>query len=216
MKFNSTSKKPTPKVRQETASERIERITYEYDDNNKKPDHMNNPNIVTYENWGKRPKAFKHEDKSTYPSDMDQRQKMNTWDMLVESAKMDPKDENSKDTKRMLMKQYYNKDQKKYMNDSELKLIGKHKSQLETPKPIIENPKLSFVPLLKPVRTPEPEVSMEEIIKQKSGIEPGISEDLLRLNADIAKNIEYVLGEKEESQESENEKKQFNKEETYD
>jgi hypothetical protein len=147
---------------------------------------------------------------------MDQRQKMNTWDMLVESAKMDPKDENSKDTKRMLMKQYYNKDQKKYMNDSELKLIGKHKSQLETPKPIIENPKLSFVPLLKPVRTPEPEVSMEEIIKQKSGIEPGISEDLLRLNADIAKNIEYVLGEKEESQESENEKKQFNKEETYD
>ena len=216
MKFNSTSKKPTPKVRQETASERIERITYEYDDNNKKPDHMNNPNIVTYENWGKRPKAFKHEDKSTYPSDMDQRQKMNTWDMLVESAKMDPKDENSKDTKRMLMKQYYNKDQRGYMNDSELKLIGKHKSQLEKAKPIINIS--SFEPLLRPVPTPtpKPEISVDEIIKQKSGITPGISEDLLRLNADIAKNIEYVLGEKEESQESENEKKQFNKEETYD
>ena len=53
--------------------------------------------------------------------------------MLVESAKMDPKDENSKDTKQMLMKQYYNKKGlgREYMNDSELKLIGKHKSQLE-------------------------------------------------------------------------------------
>ena len=58
---------------------------------------------------------------------------MNTWDMLVESAKLDPKDENSKDTKRMLMKQYYNKKGlgREYMNDNELKLIGKHKSQLE-------------------------------------------------------------------------------------
>jgi len=44
---------------------------------------------------------------------------------------------------------------------------------------------------------------------------PGISEDLVKLNADIAKNIKYVLGEKEESQESKNEE-QFNKEETYD
>jgi len=46
-------------------------------------------------------------------------------------------------------------------------------------------------------------------------MKPGISEDLVKLNADIAKNIKYVLGEKEESQESENEK-QLNKEETYD
>ena len=213
-------KKTTPKVRQETSLERIERIGYEYssDATLKKPAHMNNPNIVTYENWGQRPKPFKHEDKSTYPSDMDQRQKMNTWDMLVESAKMDPKDENSKDTKRMLMKQYYNKDQRSYMNDSELKLIGKHKSQLETPKPIIENPTLVFEPLLKPVPVPrpEPEVSVEEIIQQKSGITPGISKDLLQLNADIAKNIEYVMGKKEEKSESENEQKQINKEETYD
>ena len=215
-------KKPTPKVRQETSMERIERISYEYssDATLKKPAHMNNPNIVTFENWGQRPKPFSHHDRSTFPSDKDQQQKMNTWDMLVESAKMDPKDENSKDTKRMLMKQYYNKKGlgREYMNDSELKLIGKHKSQLEKPKPVIENPSLSFEPLLKPAPTyvPEPEVSVEEIINQKSGIEPGISEDLVKLNADIAKNIKYVLGEKEESPESENEKTQLNKEETYD
>ena len=83
-----------PKVRQETSLERIERIGYEHsgDATLKKPAHMNNPNIVTYENWGQRPKPFKHEDKSTYPSDLDQRQKMNTSDMLVERSKRDPKD----------------------------------------------------------------------------------------------------------------------------
>ena len=212
-------KKPISKVRQETSLERIERFGYENssDATLKKPAHMNNPNIVTFENWGQRPKAFKHEDKSTYPSDMDQRQKMNTWDMLVESAKMDPKDENSKDTKRMLMKQYYNKDQRGYMNDSELKLIGKHKSQLEKAKPIINIS--SFEPLLRPVPTPtpKPEVSVDEIIKQKSGITPGISKDLLQLNADIDKNVKYVLGEdQKENLESRIKDKTKEEEETYD
>ena len=208
-----------PKVRQETSMERIERFAYENssDATLKKPAHMNNHNIVKFENWGQRPKPFSHQERDTYPSDVDQQQKMNTWDVLVESAKMDPKDENSKDTKRMLMKQYYNKKGlgREYMNDSELKLIGKHKSQLEKPKPVIENPSLSFEPLLKPVPRPEPEVSMEEIIKQKST--PGISEDLVKLNADIAKNIEYVLGEKKESQKDESRNKEtINEEEIID
>ena len=209
--------KVKPKVRQETSLERIERINYEFGDATlKKPAHMNNNNIVTFENWGQRPKPFNHQERDTYPSDKDQQQKMNTWDMLVESAKMDPKDENSKDTKRMLMKQYYNKKGlgREYMNDSELKLIGKHKSQLEKPKPIIDVS--SFGPLIKPHRpSPEPEVNINEVIEENSRMKPGISEDLVKLNADIAKNIKYVLGEKEESQESENEK-QLNKEETYD
>jgi len=209
--------KVKPKVRQETSLERIERINYEFGDATlKKPAHMNNHNIVTFENWGQRPKPFNHQERDTYPSDKDQQQKMNTWDMLVESAKMDPKDENSKDTKRMLMKQYYNKKGlgREYMNDSELKLIGKHKSQLEKPKPIIDVS--SFGPLIKPHRpSPEPEVNINEVIEENSRMKPGISEDLVKLNADIAKNIKYVLGEKEESQESENEK-QLNKEETYD
>ena len=209
--------KVKPKVRQETSLERIERINYEFGDATlKKPAHMNNNNIVTFENWGQRPKPFNHQERDTYPSDKDQQQKMNTWDMLVESAKLDPKDENSKDTKRMLMKQYYNKKGlgREYMNDSELKLIGKHKSQLEKPKPIIDVS--SFGPLIKPHRpSPEPEVNINEVIEENSRMKPGISEDLVKLNADIAKNIKYVLGEKEESQESENEK-QLNKEETYD
>ena len=210
-------KKPTPKVRQETSLERIGRINYEFGDATlKKPAHMNNPNIVTFENWGQRPKPFSHHDRSTFPSDKDQQQKMNTWDMLVESAKMDPKDENSKDTKRMLMKQYYNKKGlgREYMNDNELKLIGKHKSQLETPKPVIEKPTLSLAPIYRPVPTPEPEVSVEEVIKQKSRVSPGVSEDLLRLTKDINKNIEYVLGA-DQKDESRN-KETINEEETID
>ena len=210
-------KKPTPKVRQETSMERIERINYEFGDATlKKPAHMNNPNIVTFENWGQRPKPFSHHDRSTFPSDKDQQQKMNTWDMLVESAKLDPKDENSKDTKRMLMKQYYNKKGlgREYMNDNELKLIGKHKSQLETPKPVIEKPTLSLAPIYRPVPTPEPEVSVEEVIKQKSRVSPGVSEDLLRLTKDINKNIEYVLGA-DQKDESRN-KETINEEETID
>jgi len=210
--------KVKPKVRQETSLERIERINYEFGDATlKKPAHMNNNNIVTFENWGQRPKPFNHQERDTYPSDKDQQQKMNTWDMLVESAKLDPKDENSKDTKRMLMKQYYNKKGlgREYMNDSELKLIGKHKSQLEKPKPVIENPSLSFEPLIKPHRpSPEPEISIEEAIQQNSGIEPGISKDLLQLNVDIKKNIDYVLGD-DQKDESRN-KETINEEETID
>ena len=204
-------------MRQETSLERIERVNYEFGDATlKKPAHMNNPNIVTFENWGQRPKPFSHHDRSTFPSDKDQQQKMNTWDMLVESAKLDPKDENSKDTKRMLMKQYYNKKGlgREYMNDNELKLIGKHKSQLETPKPVIEKPTLSLAPIYRPVPTPEPEVSVEEVIKQKSRVSPGVSEDLLRLTKDINKNIEYVLGA-DQKDESRN-KETINEEETID
>jgi hypothetical protein len=210
--------KVKPKVRQETSLERMERFGYENssDATLKKPAHMNNHNIVKYENWGQRPKPFSHHERDTYPSDVDQQQKMNTWDMLIESAKMDPKDENSKDTKRMLMKQYYNKKGlgREYMNDSELKLIGKHKSQLEPPKPVIEKPTLSLAPIYRPVPTPGPEVSVEEVIKQKSRISPGVSEDLLRLTKDINKNIDYVLGA-DQKDESRN-KETINEEETID
>ena len=100
------------------------------------------------------------------------------------------------------------------MNDNELKLIGKHKSQLETPKPVIEKPTLSLAPIYRPVPTPEPEVSVEEVIKQKSRVSPGVSEDLLRLTKDINKNIEYVLGA-DQKDESRN-KETINEEETID
>ena len=202
-----------PKVRKETMLERIERMTYEYGDTSvPKPKHYDNPNIVKDENWKQPPRKFSSQDKTTYPSDVDQRQRMSTWDMLIESARRDPKDPNSKDTKRMVMKQYYNKDQRKWMADNELKLIGKHKSQLDKPKPVIENPTLSLTPPIwkreEPVSN-EPEINIEDVIKEKTRMKPGLNEDLVKLQSDINKNIEYVLGpvKKEESQESVSERK---------
>jgi hypothetical protein len=203
-----------PKLRQETSLERIHRIGYEHssDANLKKPEHMSNPNIIKWENWKQPPRKFDSQDKTTYPSDVDQRERMSTWDLYVEKARKFPGDEDSKDTRRMLMKQYYNKDQRGDMTDKELKIIGKHKSQLEKPKPIIDVS--SFEPLIKPHRpSPEPEVNINEVIRDRASMKPGINKELLQLNADINKNIKYVLGEKAESQESVSEENKSNIEE---
>ena len=40
-----------PKVRQENMSERIERIHYQLGEGKVKPKHLDNPNIVSIENW---------------------------------------------------------------------------------------------------------------------------------------------------------------------
>jgi hypothetical protein len=64
---------------------------------------------------------------------------------------------------------------------------------------------------------PEPSgPSFNEIYKNSSRFKPGLSKDLLSINAEIKKNVDYVLGRKDEKSESENEKSQTNKEETYD
>ena len=62
------------------------------------------------------------------------------WDHLVEDAKKNPNDPNSKDTRKMIK----NKQQvmRKYLSDKELKLIEKYKSQL--PKQEIKIPTISI------------------------------------------------------------------------
>ena len=56
-----------PVVRKENLSERIQRMTYQYDGkpNDKPPPHYNNPYIIDEENYGKRPKPFDNNDPST-------------------------------------------------------------------------------------------------------------------------------------------------------
>ena len=102
-----------------------------------------------------RPKPFKNEDPSTYPSNKKQQKLNSTWDALVQSAKDDPNDPNSKDTKKLLMREYNKPSSRKYLSDDELKLIGKHKSQL--PKPAVNIPS----PVIPDYRayTPEPDPS---------------------------------------------------------
>ena len=96
-------RKPLP--RKENLSERIERITYEHGEAGmKKPAHYDNPNIVDDENWKQRPRPFDNTDSSTFPSDRDQRQRMSTWDMLMESAKTNPKER--RDLKNIIWEDY--------------------------------------------------------------------------------------------------------------
>jgi hypothetical protein len=114
--------------------------------------------------------------------------------------------------KRMIHKDYYNPKRRSLLSEDELKFVGKHPSQ-RVKQPEIKTPTvdLNYKPYVS-----EPTPPLEEVIKNSRKLKPGLSEDLLSLNAEIQKNYDYVLGKNEERSESENEKSQPNKEETYD
>ena len=160
-----------------------------------------------------RPKQFKNEDPSTYP--MNQKKTLNTWEAMLEVAKNPKTPEDRKianEYKRMIHKDYYNPKRRGLLSEEDLKFVGKHHSQ-RVKKPEIKIPTvdINYKPY---VSTPTPPLA--EVIKNSRRFKPGLSEDLLSINAEIKKNVDYVLGKKEERSESENEKSETNKEETYD
>ena len=84
----------------------------------------------------------------------------------------------------------------------------------EETKPIINTDPI--VPYnYKPFRPTEDRRDVRQILNNSSRMKPGLSEDLISLQSQINKNVNYVLGKKEESTESD-EKSINNKEETYD
>ena len=86
----------------------------------------------------------------------------NTWDLMKMTAHTS---EEKNEIKKILNKQYYKRGPKD-MDPEDLKYIGKHKSQITSPK--IESPTVSFNPTLvsKPTPTPPtPQISIEETIK---------------------------------------------------
>jgi hypothetical protein len=228
--------------RVETLTERAERLTHLYDDG-PKPKHYDDKSIVDMEKWNSmkglekktpvvkstpnniaeyltnkanRPKPFKNEDPSTYP--MNQKKTLNTWEAMLEIVK-NPKTPEDRKTaneyKRMINRDYYNPKRRGSLSEESLKFIGKHPSQIakktEIKIPTVDINYKPFVP------TPTPPV--REVIKNSSRFKPGLSEDLLSLNSEIQKNLDYVLGKNEERSESTNEEEMLtptNKEETYD
>ena len=118
-----------------------------------------------------RPKPFKNEDPTSYPSNPKQKRDMSLWDMMVESAKK-PKDrydrEDAKEVKKTIMENYNKPTMRKYLSDDELKLIGKHKSQLKPVEPInivpINIPR--FEPIKKDPETERLEARFKEIIRE--------------------------------------------------
>ena len=160
-----------------------------------------------------RPKQFKNEAPSTYP--MNQKKTLNTWETMLEIAK-NPKTKEDREIangyKRMINKDYYNPKRRGLLSEGDLKFVGKHPSQRVKKTEIkIPTVDLNYKPYVA-----EPTPPLTEVIKNSRRFKPGLSEDLLSINAEIKKNVDYVLGKKDEKSESENEKSPTNKEETYD
>ena len=146
-------------------------------------------------------------DKSTYISNPDVRKKFDLWEHFLEEAK-NPKTKeeriSAKDTRRRLYETYNKPEQRKTMGDDELKLIGKHKSQLNRPvvtpviTPVIKTQVKEFNPR-------PPERDLIDIIEENSRMEPGLSEDFVKLKSEIKENMDYVMGNTTRKIESEKE-----------
>ena len=166
-KFANGSK---PNVRVERLDERLERMLYEYEDG-PKPKHYDNPMIVDSENFKKPPKKYRADDPSTYPSNRDQKQKLSTWDLIVDNAKGNPRE--MREIRQILKDNY--KSNPSLLTDKELKMIGKYKSKA----PKVELPKVEPMPITfnRPITpTPDPETerlkqnylrTLEETRKEK-------------------------------------------------
>jgi len=156
--------------RSENLDERMQRMIYEYD-GGPKPKHYDNTNIVDQENLKQPPKKFSSMDPSTYPSNRSQKQKINNWDFIMQSARGNPKE--MKEVREILNKSY--KSNPSLLSDQELKIIGKYKSKA----PKVELPKVEPMPITfnRPITpTPDPETerlkqnylrTLEETRKEK-------------------------------------------------
>ena len=122
---NTLNKIQEPVVRKETINERTQRLVYQYDSpaGMKKPAHMDNPNIIDEENWAQRPKKYSNDDRSTYPSDRDQRQKLDGWDAILKTSKGSKED--MKQIRETLNRAY--KTDPSALTKTELKIIGRGK-----------------------------------------------------------------------------------------
>ena len=199
-----------PKVRVETMSERIERITYQVDENDKRPVHLDNPLIVSQEdmtNRNLRPKQFSNLDPNSYPSNPKQKKALTTWEIMVDQAK-NPKDkydrESAKQVRQTILDSWKKPTMRKYLGEDELELIGRGKKQLEA-KRLREAEYLKERPVyVEPFRV-EPVPKLNDYMREKAGFQPGITKDLIQLQSEIKKNMDYVMGnddQKEESKES--------------
>ena len=108
--------------------------------------------IVDSENFKKPPKKYRADDPSTYPSNRDQKQKLSTWDLIVDNAKGNPRE--MREIRQILKDNY--KSNPSLLTDKELKMIGKYKSKA----PKVELPKIDPMPITfnRPITpTPDPE-----------------------------------------------------------
>ena len=206
--------------RNETDSERIERYMFLYE-NGDKPPHYDNPlinKIDSYQDYGKLrekaavnqdnsnfkngkpvskefirdayPKKYDHFDKNTYPSTRIPQGKLSTWDLIKKTAKTPFEQREIRD----ILNKEYKKDRKRLEPD-ELRLINRHPDQIKAQVEAFSTiPNNLIKPMPRPIPTPTPTVDVYDVIKKSALMKPGISEDFIKLQSDINKNIKYVLG----------------------
>ena len=182
-KFKDGSK---PIVRKENLDERIQRMVYQYDGkpNDKPPLHYNNPNIIDEENYGKRPKPFNNNDPSSYPSDRDQRQRISSWDLILDTTIKSGTAREKKEMRKYLRDKYKDPNQRKYFSEKEKIFISAYKP------PEVTIPKVDTTILtqnFKPI-----EQTIEDKIREQQFQK--MLEDQRRAKAERQGGLAYLLG----------------------
>ena len=182
-KFKDGSK---PIVRKENLDERIQRMVYQYDGkpNDKPPLHYNNPNIIDEENHGKRPKPFNNNDPSSYPSDRDQRQRISSWDLILDTTIKSGTAREKKEMRKYLRDKYKDPNQRKYFSEKEKRFISAYKP------PEVTIPKVDTTILtqnFKPI-----EQTIEDKIREQQFQK--MLEDQRRAKAERQGGLAYLLG----------------------
>ena len=182
-KFKDGSK---PIVRKENLDERIQRMVYQYDGkpNDKPPLHYNNPNIIDEENYGKRPKPFNNNAPSSYPSDRDQRQRISSWDLILDTTIKSGTAREKKEMRKYLRDKYKDPNQRKYFSEKEKRFISAYKP------PEVTIPKVDTTILtqnFKPI-----EQTIEDKIREQQFQK--MLEDQRRAKAERQGGLAYLLG----------------------
>ena len=182
-KFKDGSK---PIVRKENLDERIQRMVYQYDGkpNDKPPLHYNNPNIIDEENYVKRPKPFNNNDPSSYPSDRDQRQRISSWDLILDTTIKSGTAREKKEMRKYLRDKYKDPNQRKYFSEKEKRFISAYKP------PEVTIPKVDTTILtqnFKPI-----EQTIEDKIREQQFQK--MLEDQRRAKAERQGGLAYLLG----------------------
>ena len=182
-KFKDGSK---PIVRKENLDERIQRMVYQYDGkpNDKPPLHYNNPNIIDEENYGKRPKPFNNNDPSSYPSDRDQRQRISSWDLILDTTIKSGTAREKKEMRKYLRDKYKDPNQRKYFSEKEKRFISAYKP------PEVTIPKVDTTILTQNFKP------IEQTIEQKIRDEQfqKLLDDQKKAEEDKHKGLAYLLG----------------------
>ena len=161
-------------------------MVYQYDGkpNYKPPLHYNNPNIIDEENYGKRPKPFNNNDPSSYPSDRDQRQRISSWDLILDTTIKSGTASQKKEMRKYLRDKYKDPNQRKYFSEKEKRFISAYKP------PEVTIPKVDTTILtqnFKPI-----EQTIEDKIREQQFQK--MLEDQRRAKAERQGGLAYLLG----------------------